>query len=339
MTTALRVLMVEDSATDAKLVVGELRRAGQLVEFERVETVEAMRAALQREWDIVTSDWSMPKFTAPAALAVLKESGLDLPFIIVSGTIGEEAAVEAMRAGAHDYVLKDKLGRLMPAIEREVRECERARGPPTGGGSSTGERGAVSEALRIRSHRYRDRGCPRPSLRGERRLSGNGRLLARGDAAGRRALGRADAGRVSSSGRAVCRAAANNRGRPSLGNRNVSQGREPRSGPGRRGDAGLSQDHRVHRRSDRTQASRGWTAARRRRSSSERGAAPAGPEDGGRRPTGRRRGARLQQRALGHPELRGLHSDGPEAFGSAASATWTRSARPRSGRPGSPGSS
>jgi two-component system cell cycle sensor histidine kinase/response regulator CckA len=123
MTNPLRLLMVEDSATDAKLVVGELRRAGQLVEFERVETAETMRAALQRGWDVVTSDWSMPKFTAPAALAILKESGLDLPFIIVSGTIGEEAAVEAMRAGAHDYVLKDKLGRLMPAIEREVREA------------------------------------------------------------------------------------------------------------------------------------------------------------------------------------------------------------------------
>ncbi len=124
MTNPLRVLMVEDSATDAKLVVGELRRAGQLVEFDRVETAEAMRAALQRNWDVVTSDWSMPRFTAPAALAILKESGIDLPFIIVSGTIGEETAVEAMRAGAHDYVLKDKLGRLLPAIEREVREAK-----------------------------------------------------------------------------------------------------------------------------------------------------------------------------------------------------------------------
>jgi two-component system cell cycle sensor histidine kinase/response regulator CckA len=123
MTDVLRILMVEDSATDAKLVIQELRRTGKSVEFERVETAEAMRAALERgPWDVVTSDWSMPKFTAAAALAIVKDSRRDLPFIIVSGTIGEEAAVEAMRAGAHDYVLKDKLGRLMPAIEREVRE-------------------------------------------------------------------------------------------------------------------------------------------------------------------------------------------------------------------------
>jgi PAS domain S-box-containing protein len=87
-----------------------------------------MHAALERKpWDVVISDWSMPRFSAPAALAVLRATGLDLPFIIVSGTIGEDAAVEAMRAGAHDYVLKDKLGRLPAAIERELRECrERA---------------------------------------------------------------------------------------------------------------------------------------------------------------------------------------------------------------------
>jgi two-component system cell cycle sensor histidine kinase/response regulator CckA len=124
----LRVLVVEDLVTDAKLVVQELRRTGRPVEFERVDTPEAMRAALERqEWDVVTSDWSMPKFTAPAALAILKEKGLDLPFVIVSGTIGEGAAVEAMRAGAHDYVLKDKLGRLTPAVEREVREFKERR--------------------------------------------------------------------------------------------------------------------------------------------------------------------------------------------------------------------
>jgi two-component system cell cycle sensor histidine kinase/response regulator CckA len=128
MTDTLRLLMVEDSETDAKLVVRELRRTGRPIEFERVETAEAMRAALKRQsWDVVTSDWSMPKFSVLAALAIVKESGLDLPFIIVSGTIGEEAAVDAMRTGAHDYVLKDKLGRLMPAVEREIRECKERR--------------------------------------------------------------------------------------------------------------------------------------------------------------------------------------------------------------------
>jgi signal transduction histidine kinase len=121
----LRALLVEDSPTDEKLVVAELRRACARVEFERVETEDAMRAALENKtWDVVLSDWSMPRFSAAGALAVLKATGLDLPFIIVSGTIGEESAVEAMRTGAHDYVLKDKLGRLTPAIERELRECK-----------------------------------------------------------------------------------------------------------------------------------------------------------------------------------------------------------------------
>jgi two-component system cell cycle sensor histidine kinase/response regulator CckA len=120
----LRVLLVEDSATDAKLVVRELQRTVRRVEFERVDQAEGMRVALEgKAWDVVLSDWSMPKFTALAALRILRERQLDLPFIIVSGTIGEEAAVEAMRAGAHDYVLKDKLARLVPAIERELREC------------------------------------------------------------------------------------------------------------------------------------------------------------------------------------------------------------------------
>jgi two-component system cell cycle sensor histidine kinase/response regulator CckA len=115
--------MVEDSATDAKLVASALRRTGRTLEVERIETAEAMRAALARDWDVVISDWSMPKFSAPAALRILKEIQLDIPFIIVSGTIGEEVAVEAMRAGAHDFVLKDKLARLAPAVERELREC------------------------------------------------------------------------------------------------------------------------------------------------------------------------------------------------------------------------
>jgi two-component system, cell cycle sensor histidine kinase and response regulator CckA len=120
----LRILLIEDSATDAKLVIQELQRNGRTIDFERVQTAEAMREALaRRTWDAIISDWSMPKFSAPAALATLQDTELDLPFIIVSGTVGEETAVEAMRAGAHDYVLKDKLGRLGPALERELREC------------------------------------------------------------------------------------------------------------------------------------------------------------------------------------------------------------------------
>ena len=123
MRSSLRVLLVEDSMTDAKLIIQELRRAKPDVEFERVETDKTMRAALENgNWDVIISDWSMPKFSALAALAVAQKSGLDLPFIIASGTIGEEHAVEAMRAGAHDYVLKDKLARLAPAVEREIRD-------------------------------------------------------------------------------------------------------------------------------------------------------------------------------------------------------------------------
>jgi PAS domain S-box-containing protein len=125
MTASVRVLLVEDSATDAKLVMHELQRNGRRVEFERVETPEAMRAALATKgFDIVISDWSMPKFSAFGALGVLKEIDPDLPFIIVSGTIGEDTAVDAMRAGAQDYVLKDKLGRLTPAVDRELHEYQ-----------------------------------------------------------------------------------------------------------------------------------------------------------------------------------------------------------------------
>ncbi|HEX3343675.1 MAG TPA: response regulator, partial [Polyangiaceae bacterium] len=121
----LRVLLVEDSPSDAKLVARALAPEGHPIEVERVETADSMRAALERQsWDVVISDWSMPKFSALAALEVLRQSGLDLPFIIVSGTVGEEHAVAAMRAGAHDYVLKDKLARLAPAVERELREHE-----------------------------------------------------------------------------------------------------------------------------------------------------------------------------------------------------------------------
>jgi two-component system, cell cycle sensor histidine kinase and response regulator CckA len=120
-----RVLSVEDSPSDTKLLVQTLRASGRKIEFERVDTAAALRAALTKKtWDLVVSDWSMPKFTAPAALALVRELGLDIPFIIVSGTIGEDVAVDALRAGASDYVLKDKLGRLVPAVERELREVK-----------------------------------------------------------------------------------------------------------------------------------------------------------------------------------------------------------------------
>ncbi len=123
MTAPLRILLVEDSPSDAKLLIAELRRSGHVIEFDRVEDEAAMRTALEaKPWDAIISDWSMPHFSALGALKVLNNSGLDLPFIIASGTVGDELAVEAMRAGAHDYVLKDRLARLSAVVEREIRE-------------------------------------------------------------------------------------------------------------------------------------------------------------------------------------------------------------------------
>lgn len=121
----LRVLIVEDSEDDTLLLLRELRRGGYEPVHERVDTAAAMEAALANEWDLVISDHSMPAFSSSAALELLRGGGfVDLPFIIVSGQIGEDAAVAAMKAGAHDYIMKDNLRRLNTAIERELREAE-----------------------------------------------------------------------------------------------------------------------------------------------------------------------------------------------------------------------
>ena len=97
------------------LLTRHLMRGGYDLISERVDSYAAMKAVLsEREWDVILCDYSMPKFSALSALAVLKETGLDIPLIIISGTVGEEAAVEAMRAGAHDYFMKDNLVRLTP---------------------------------------------------------------------------------------------------------------------------------------------------------------------------------------------------------------------------------
>jgi CheY-like chemotaxis protein len=115
MSNPLRVLIVEDSEDDV-LLLRELRRGGFDPVYERVDTPTAMHAALDRQdWDLGISDAALPHFSGLAALALLQERGLDLPFILVSGAIGEERAVAAMRAGAHDYLMKDNLARLAPA--------------------------------------------------------------------------------------------------------------------------------------------------------------------------------------------------------------------------------
>lgn len=120
----LRVIIVEDSEDDLLLLLRALKKGGYELIYTRVETREGLHDALQDpRWQIVISDHAMPNFSAPEALEVLKENGRDLPFFIVSGTIGEEVAVTAMRAGAHDYIMKDNLARLAPAVERELREA------------------------------------------------------------------------------------------------------------------------------------------------------------------------------------------------------------------------
>ena len=124
MSVPLRVLIAEDSEDDALLLVRELRRGGYELSYERVASAAAMAAALDRQgWDLVIGDHSMPHFSGLTALSLVRERGLDVPFICVSGTISEELAVAAMKAGANDWVTKGQLKRLLPAIERELREA------------------------------------------------------------------------------------------------------------------------------------------------------------------------------------------------------------------------
>jgi two-component system cell cycle sensor histidine kinase/response regulator CckA len=120
----LKLLLIEDSEEDAELITLELRRGGYLVEATRVSTRQGMEKALELHgWDVALADYSMPSFTMSEALAMVRERGLDVPFIIVSASIIEEAAIQAMREGAHDFIMKDKLGRLVPAVTRELREA------------------------------------------------------------------------------------------------------------------------------------------------------------------------------------------------------------------------
>ncbi len=141
----LRLLIVDDSEDDTLLLLRHFRTAGYRCEHERVDTRDAMREALrQRPWDAVLSDHRMPRFSALGALDVLHELDLDLPFIIVSGVIDEETAVAAMRAGAHDYLGKGRLDRLVPALERELREA-----------GNRAERRSALDAVRESEERYR----------------------------------------------------------------------------------------------------------------------------------------------------------------------------------------
>jgi two-component system sensor histidine kinase UhpB len=120
-------LFVEDLEEDMDLLLRELRRGGFEPEAERVQTEGELRGALSRPWDVAVCDWVLPGFSAPEAIAVLVEAAFDGAIIVVSGSMGEEHVVEAMRAGAHDYVIKENLHRLVPAIVRELREADDRR--------------------------------------------------------------------------------------------------------------------------------------------------------------------------------------------------------------------
>jgi two-component system cell cycle sensor histidine kinase/response regulator CckA len=124
MTRPLRLLMIEDSDDDAALLVRELRRAGYAPSAQRVDTVAALESALDDSWDIILCDYRMPGLDAPTALSIVRARQVETPCIIVSGTVGEEHAVAALRSGAQDFVLKDNLSRLAPAIDRELRDSE-----------------------------------------------------------------------------------------------------------------------------------------------------------------------------------------------------------------------
>ena len=145
MSKPIRVLIVEDVEDDSLLLAAELRRGGYAVTFERVDTAAAMRNALQQKtWDIILCDFAMPYFSGVAALELAKEAACDAPFIYVSGTIGEDVAVEAMKSGAQDYVMKTSLARLLPAVEREWREARIRR-----------ESRRAEAAMRESEHKYR----------------------------------------------------------------------------------------------------------------------------------------------------------------------------------------
>lgn len=127
-TTPLQLLMIEDNEDDALFTTRELRRAGYEVKAERVDTEADLRAALPRQpWDLILCDFTLPGFGGAQALAIAKQILPEVPFIFVSGTIGEEAVAEAMRSGAQDYVMKDRLKRLVPAVARELREAQMRR--------------------------------------------------------------------------------------------------------------------------------------------------------------------------------------------------------------------
>src|SRR5208283_3622107 len=128
MSKPLRLLQIEDSESDADIILRLLMQAGFEVFSRRVDDAEGLRHALEDPtWDVIIADYYMPGFDAPGALRILQEFGQDIPCIVVSGMMGEETAVEMMKSGAHDYLTKKNLTRLVPAVERELAEAARRR--------------------------------------------------------------------------------------------------------------------------------------------------------------------------------------------------------------------
>jgi signal transduction histidine kinase len=120
----LHLLIVEDSEDDAELIIHEIRRSGYKCVVQRVEEAAAMCTALENhQWNAVISDFNLPRFSALAALQTVQRTDRDIPFIVVSGTVGEDVAVQMLHAGAHDYIMKDNLRRLVPALERSIRDA------------------------------------------------------------------------------------------------------------------------------------------------------------------------------------------------------------------------
>ncbi|MEJ0097137.1 MAG: response regulator [Bauldia sp.] len=141
--TGLELLMLEDSEDDAALLARQLQRGGYRLDFTRVDNAADLRVELARKpWDLIVSDYNMPTFTGVDALRIVRDAGIETPFIFVSGTMGEETAVAALKAGAQDYLIKGKTGRLLPAIERELREA-RARARPHGAGGRAARHGGA----------------------------------------------------------------------------------------------------------------------------------------------------------------------------------------------------
>ena len=152
MDTSLRVLIVEDSEDDELLIIRELKKGGYNPVYERVETAAALKKALkEKQWDIILCDYSLPKFNAPSAIAILKEANIEIPLIIVSGTIGENVAIECMRLGAQDYTMKGNLSRLCPAIARELEDAK-VRNKQQ---QAESEREAALKSLRESEEKYR----------------------------------------------------------------------------------------------------------------------------------------------------------------------------------------